>query len=104
MNTPRTAERLRIKENLRQIGDSVSFHKDGTISVKRGYFYRNGYDISKMKGAVTKMFPNAAIIRAEDRWAPWPRDSYFIVCFKLEDQSKIDAELDLELAVTDNQE
>lgn len=100
--TPRQAEKKLIKEMLRGPFDSISFHKDGTISGKKGYFYRHGLSTEVLESRILKDFPNAIILSSCDRWAPWPRDSYFYVRFKLVDQVKIDAEMDLELAVTEN--
>jgi hypothetical protein len=87
-----------IREKLRGSFDSVSFKKDGLIDVKRGYFYRHGLSVEGLTKALLNMYPNAEVISSTDRWAPWPRDSYFFLRFRLTDQSKIDAEMDLELA------
>lgn len=94
-----------IREKLLSSFDSVRFKKDGSIEVKRGYFYRHGMTVEGLVKTLLNKYPNAKVISSTDRWAPWPRDSYFFIRFILQDQSKLDAEMDLELAsVTEDQE
>lgn len=60
--------------------DKVICHKNGAVTVKRGYFYRHGMDGSKWATKVQAALA-AANIKAEvsgrDNWQPWPKDSYF---------------------------
>lgn len=67
--------------------DSISFKKDGTIVAKRGYFYRHGATpesvAEKMKMALLKNGINIAIVDAYDDFKPWPKDSNFIIIFKV---------------------
>ena len=67
--------------------DKISFKKDGTILAKKGYFYRHGMDETKMakdlKTSLEAEGIKIQIIDMYDDWNPWPKDSNFVVVFKL---------------------
>lgn len=57
--------------------------KDGSFEYRRGYFYRMGVTTESCINAIKKVFPQAVIIEAYDNFQAWPKDSYFMVRFKL---------------------
>lgn len=63
--------------------DRVVGHKDGTVTVKRSYFYRHGMDSQKWADNVIKTLAEAGITVSEvehnDEWRAWPKTSYFTV-------------------------
>lgn len=67
--------------------DSMSFKKDGTIVAKRGYFYRHGASpesvAKKLETALAAQGIVIKIIETYDDWKPWPKDSNFIITFKV---------------------
>lgn len=65
--------------------DDVTFHKDGTATVKQGYFYRVGKSVELLKASVTRTLPTAEVVDCGDRFRPWPKDSYLWVRFRLAD-------------------
>lgn len=59
-------------------------HKDGSFTVRSGYFYRvQGTPPEAMLAEVRKAFPEAKAVSVGDYWNPWPRDSYFELRFTL---------------------
>ena len=82
---------MNLRKHLRQatvgVADSVSFKRDGTLVFKRGYFYRHGMDEQKFAKHVLYLLEQAGVtatlVSARDRWAPWPRDSFFEVTVSL---------------------
>jgi hypothetical protein len=72
-----------MTEKLSSIGE-VSLRK-GIFTVKKRYFYRNGHGHSpeKMAEQIKRIFPNAEIVEMKDDWNSWPKDSSFIVKFKI---------------------
>ena len=67
--------------------DSISFKKDGTIAGKRGYFYRHGQTPEKtaieLKSSLAAAGIEIEVIDSYDDFKPWPKDSNFIVIFKI---------------------
>jgi hypothetical protein len=55
--------------------------KDGPLRVTRQYYYRNGMDAEKFEAGIKKRLEAIGVafkeISSGDRWAPWPRDSFF---------------------------
>jgi len=67
--------------------DKLILKKDGSFEFRRGFFYRHGQTTEKYANAIKQVFPRATIVESFENWQPWPRDSYFMVRFKLpEDQ------------------
>ena len=63
--------------------DKIVCHKDGTMSVKYGYFYRHGNDAGKWATIVLDALGNKAeLVDCLDAYASWPKDSYFVAIIK----------------------
>ena len=79
-------EKERIEDVLFKAGvsgDSLTFGRDGTITSKHGYFYRHGNSPEKIAARIKAALPTAVIVDARDKWSRWPKDSYFLVKFRL---------------------
>jgi|688.fasta_scaffold407146_2 hypothetical protein len=67
--------------------DKLTFKKDGTIEGKRGYFYKHGQTpdgtAKQLESALKGEGINIQVIDAYDDFKPWPKDSNFVVIFKL---------------------
>jgi hypothetical protein len=59
------------------------FHKDGSVSVKRPFFYRHGFSSERFKSRILEVFPNAEIVESYEKYQNWPKESYWLVRFKL---------------------
>lgn len=60
--------------------DRVTIHRDGTVSVYRGYFYRMGMTAEKFAQQIEEALNAAgynAVVYGYDVWKQWPTDSYF---------------------------
>jgi hypothetical protein len=68
--------------------DHVRVGADGVVTVRRGYFYRNGRTADDIVGDIVALFPGAVILEAVDVWkpfnggAPLRRQSHFLVRFR----------------------
>jgi hypothetical protein len=74
-----------IQAALCDVCDTVRFSKDGTITIKRTYFYRFGMSCEALEQACQKRVNGLVIDESSDRWNQWPKDSYFIVRAHLDD-------------------
>ena len=67
--------------------DKLTIKKDGTIEGRRGYFYRHGQSpksvADQLKKALSGEGIEIQIIDSYDDFKPWPKDSNFVVVFKL---------------------
>lgn len=67
--------------------DKLTFKKDGTIVAKKGYFYRHGDSPEKtannLKTKLGQVGINIEIKDAYDDFKPWPKDSNFVIEFKI---------------------
>ena len=67
--------------------DKLTFKKNGTIEGRRGYFYRHGQSPSsvaeQLKKALSSQGIEIQIVNSYDDFKPWPKDSNFVVVFKL---------------------
>jgi hypothetical protein len=67
--------------------DKLSFRRDGTIIAKRGYFYKHGNTPDKIADNLkTKLEAHGLtinIVNTYDDFKPWPKDSNFVVEFKI---------------------
>lgn len=80
-----------IQDTLELMGvhpDKIVMHKDGTVSVKRGYFYHHGKTAEGWAERVLKPFPTAILVEAVDEWREWPQDSYLVARIKLVETSR----------------
>jgi hypothetical protein len=76
-----------VKEKLVGIFDRVSVKKDGTYNARRDYFYRHGSTAQGFGEAVMKVIPGAVLIKAEDNWKAWPKQSFFHVTFRVNEEA-----------------
>lgn len=76
-----------IRNALACTSDRVVFHKDGTFTTRRDYFYGHGTTAASFSLACQAALRKRGIAveqtAVQDRWAPWPRDSYFAATFKV---------------------
>jgi len=67
--------------------DKVTFRKDGTVEFRRAYFYRMGATAEKFGERVSRELTEAGFhvsdLQTEDRWAAWPKTSYFVATAKV---------------------
>ena len=67
--------------------DKLTFKKDGTIEGRRGYFYRHGQSPQSVAEGLKKSLSSQGIeiqiVDSYDDFKPWPKDSNFVVVFKL---------------------
>lgn len=80
-----------VRANLDAYADSVGQKKDGTIVVRRGYFYRNGMDSARFATNVAKLLADAGlpVVMTEhgDHWSAFrggasiANSSHFWVAF-----------------------
>jgi hypothetical protein len=67
--------------------DKLTFKKDGTIEGRRGYFYKHGQTSASvaetLKTALISQGIEIQIVDSYDDFKPWPKDSNFVVVFKL---------------------
>jgi hypothetical protein len=67
---------------IRPLADVCSCRADGTVVLKRSYFYRHGASAEKMEMCVQAALAQmrvAATTTSEDRWRAWPATSFFVV-------------------------
>ena len=58
--------------------DRMVAHKNGTVSVKRAYFYTHGNTAEKWAEKVMSVLPNAHLGEARNDYRQWPTQSYFV--------------------------
>ena len=69
-----------LKEESDIMPDKIVCHKDGTLSVMRGYYYRHGLDAEKWAERVmNSLGEKARLVLFRDEYKTWPADSYFRV-------------------------
>lgn len=86
--TPADKKKLKAAfENVVTGIDKLTFKKDGTIEGRRGYFYRHGQSpqgvANQLKTALSGEGIEITIVDAYDDFKSWPKDSNFVVVFKL---------------------
>ena len=66
--------------------DKIICHRDGSVSLKRSYFYRSG---QTAKGWADKVMADLVcfgvpitLVRFRDEYKSWPQDSWFSVTVK----------------------
>ena len=77
----KTAE---VRETLEKAGihSDKFFQRKGIFTFKRGFFYTHGQSAYKIAEKI-KQALNAEVVEVLDDWQSWPKDSYFVVKFKL---------------------
>jgi len=86
--TPADKKKLKTAfENVVTGIDKLTFKKDGTIEGRRGYFYRHGQSpegvANQLKAALSGQGIEITIVDSYDDFKSWPKDSNFVVVFKL---------------------
>jgi hypothetical protein len=77
-----TMSNKEIRHQLQLLAlDSIRCSRAGVWRIKRGYFYRHGASPQTVWARIKQVIPTAVLVSAEDRFNPWPRDSYFLVEF-----------------------
>ena len=74
-----------LDESSEVFADKVVCKVDGSIEVKRGYFYAHGYSAEKWAEKVKTELENAGLkvsVSNRDDWRTWPKDSYFVAIVK----------------------
>jgi hypothetical protein len=86
-----TADKKKLKTAFETVEtgiDKLTFKKDGTIEGRRGYFYRHGQSpqsvAEQLKKALSGQGIEITIVDSYDDWKPWPKDSNFVVVFKID--------------------
>lgn len=85
MSKPISAEKAFQKEVKNILSyttaDAVICRKDGTVEAKTSYFYRHGMTGEKYAEQVRDILHRSGIparVVGEDRYANWPKTSYFV--------------------------
>lgn len=102
-----------VKLNMTQLvknalgnGSGNPLSKKGDVYMyKQGFFYRHGNDSGKVAEKVKSKMQSygleCTIVNHEERWAQWPKDSWFVVWFtvkptqELEDRVRDDPKLNM---------
>jgi hypothetical protein len=63
--------------------NAVTAHRDGTVTCRRGYFYRHGMTSELWRDQVLKAIPEAEAVDHGDTWRAWPADSFFWVKIRM---------------------
>ena len=67
--------------------DEVRIHKNGTITVRREFYYRNGrINANTIAEKIKSMFKDAIILSKNEQWKQYPGRSYYQVDFKLQEE------------------
>ena len=78
-----------VRKFFRGFFEKAIMHPNGEVTIRLGYFYRHGMTEDKLAEDVMR---DAAkhlsgytlqVVDKGDRWAPWPKDSYFWVRFSV---------------------
>ena len=75
-----------LAESSEIFPDKIVCKADGSIEVKRGYFYTHGYSAEKWAEKVKTELESAGLkvtpVNHRDDWREWPKDSYFVAIVK----------------------
>jgi len=80
------AKSVEVTNRLQQNGvfpDKLIRKKDGSYEFRKGYFYRHGQTTEQFVAAILRVYPEAKIVDQGDFFNAWPKDSYFMVRFKI---------------------
>lgn len=89
MKKYRTKDIIDLLENAGVTVDDYTAKRDGTIIIRKGFFYTNGYTADKYRDSVLMVFPHADIIEHGEHWmdfksnAPTKKQSHWYVQFIL---------------------
>ena len=77
-----------LKRQLKETFPDAQFHKDGTVTARKSYFYHNGYTVEKyeqrVRDELTKLNVPFEIVETRDAWKAWPTTSYLKVRFRVQ--------------------
>ena len=59
-----------VAEKLGVCPENVSLYK-GVYTVRKGFFYRNGFTSDKLAAKVSAAFPSATIVEHDEIWKPF---------------------------------
>jgi hypothetical protein len=83
MNAEERTRQKRVKEILQsEYDDKITLHRDGTVSVKRTFFYRHGQTSQSVAQSIVGLLQQNGLkveTEAEEHWNSWPKDSYWLV-------------------------
>ena len=77
-------KKTKVRSALLMFG-KVICRKDGSFTIKKGYFYSHGMTADKLAEQVKGALPRAKIISRRDHFNAWPKQSWFQVDFTVED-------------------
>jgi hypothetical protein len=80
------AKNVEVMNRLQQNGvfpDRLIRKKDGSFEFRKMYFYRHGQTTEQYVSAILRVYPQAKIVDQGDEFHHWPKDSYFMVRFKI---------------------
>jgi hypothetical protein len=77
-------DRRTVESLLEHVADRVVCHRDGTISAKRGFFYKHGQTSEGFANKVIKTITGISLVEHFEDWNAWPKDSWFVVKFKID--------------------
>ena len=83
--------RQALTETSQVCPDRVVCKKDGSVEVKRYYFYPHGLDADNWAAKVEEALKLAQVqvsqVTGRNDWNNWPKDSYFVAVVKQEDHN-----------------
>jgi len=66
--------------------DKIVCKIDGSLEVKKSYFYRHGYSAEQWAEKISLILEEALMryiqVDSYDDWNDWPKDSYFVALVK----------------------
>jgi hypothetical protein len=77
-----TRARKELEANSNVNADKIIVRKDGTVAVRKVYFYRHGMDSAKWANRVLIALPYAEEVEHADYYRSWPKQSYFEVVIR----------------------
>ncbi len=73
----RTKFQKLIVSEFRDQGFKVTCRRDGTVEVRRSYFYPPQGGIIAWGDGIQKSLPAGKVVRVVDEFAQWPTTSYY---------------------------
>lgn len=73
--------------------ENPSWKRDGTLVLRRGFFYTNGYDsgrfAAKKLEELTAKYPEWEFVSVydEEHWNNWPKDSWWEAAFSVRERT-----------------
>ena len=72
-----------LLDNVSSDEGCIKAEKDGTFEVKRSYFYRHGRSAEGEGASIVKEAGSGwELVSTSDRWAAWPKTSYFVAIIR----------------------